>query len=95
MLPVATLTGLTATGDCVVGPGAPNLLANGMPIACLGDAVAGAMCVGSLTSTTSMMIMDGRPAATLTSVAMGTNPAALGAPASVPVVLSVGLNSLF
>jgi uncharacterized Zn-binding protein involved in type VI secretion len=95
MLPVATLTGLTATGDCVVGPGAPNLLVDFLPVACLGDAVAGPMCVGSLATTTSMVLVDGRPAATLTSMAVGVNPAAMGIPASVPVVMTEGMTSLF
>lgn len=44
MLPTFTITGLTATGDVVVGPGAINCICNGMPIATLTSAVAGSVC---------------------------------------------------
>lgn len=94
MLPIATIASLTATGDLVTGPCCPLTLIKGLPAACLGDLVAGPMCVGVISTTTSRLLLLGRPAATMGSVATGINPAALGAPAVVPIVLSVGLTTL-
>ncbi len=88
MLPIATLTSTTGTGDVVTGPGAPTVLINGMPGACMGDLVTGPMCVGAISASSSLALLMGRPAATLTSMATGTNPSAMGAPAAVPVAMS-------
>ena len=41
--PIATIANLTATGDVIAGPGAPIRLVKGLPAACIGDAVAGAV----------------------------------------------------
>ncbi len=94
MLPIATIASLTATGDVVTGPCCPMVLINGLPAACIGDLVAGPMCLGVITVTTSMLLLMGRPAATMGSIATGVNPTALGAPAMVPIALTVGMNTL-
>lgn len=73
--PSATLANLTATGDVVTGPGMPTNLVNGLPQACKGDLVTGAVCVGAVTMTTSInLLTKGRPTANLSSVVTGVNP---------------------
>ena len=47
-MPVMTLANATATGDMIVGPGALTSMVKGLPIACLGDAVAGPVCVSGV-----------------------------------------------
>lgn len=94
MLPIATMTSLTATGDLVTGPCCPLYLVNGLPAACLGDLVTGPMCIGAITTTTSLVLLLGRPAATLASICTGVNPSALGAPAVTPIVVTVGMTTL-
>ena len=85
--PIATIASATATGDIVVGPGAPTRLEKGLPAACVGDAVAGAACTGVITGTTALTtIMSGRPAANLTAPVTGVNPAT-----GVPVATAVGV----
>ncbi len=75
MTPTATLANLTATGDVVTGPGVPLNLVNGLPVACMGDLVAGAVCVGAITVSTAVThLTKGRPAANLGSVVTGVNP---------------------
>ncbi|MCK6486808.1 MAG: PAAR domain-containing protein [Planctomycetes bacterium] len=94
-MPPATLTSLTATGDVVTGPGAPTVLMMGLPASCLGDAVAGPMCVGAITvSPAPTVLIMGRPAAALTGTAAGSNPAALGAPASPPLMVTTPVTVL-
>lgn len=73
-LPVATITSVTATGDMDAGPGGVTLLANGLPVSCMTDVVAGAVCVGMVTITESLILIDGRPAATIASDVVGVNP---------------------
>ncbi len=73
--PKASLTNLTATGDLVTAPGNPTRLVNGLPTACMGDAVAGAVCTGVITATTAVTRLSmGRPVAVLGSVVTGVNP---------------------
>lgn len=75
MTPIATLVNTTATGDIVTGPGAPTNIINGLPCACLGDAVVGPVVTGAITVTTAVTyIVKGRPVANLTSVVSGVNP---------------------
>lgn len=94
-MPPATLASVTATGDVVTGPGAPTILMMGMPASCLGDAVAGPMCVGAIAvSPAPTVLLMGRPAAALTGTATGTNPAALGAPAAPPLMVTVPVTVL-
>lgn len=68
--PSATLVNLTATGDVVTGPGMPTNLVNGLPQACMGDLVAGAVTVATAVN----MLTKGRPCANLGSVVTGVNP---------------------
>ncbi len=73
--PSATLVNLTATGDVVTGPGMPTNLVNGLPQACMGDLVTGAVCTGAVTVTTAVnMLTKGRPCTNLGSVVTGVNP---------------------
>lgn len=92
--PIATLTGTSATGDTVSAPGCPTVLVHGMPVACVGDAVAGAACTGTISSTSHpTMLFMGRPVASITSMVTGVNPAT-GAPVSTPVAVSSAVNIL-
>ncbi len=93
MLPSATLASLTATGDAITGPGTPTHLVKGLPLACLGDVVSGAVCVGAVTATTSTVISLGRPVATVASVVAGVNPI-IGTPVSTAVAVTVGVNDI-
>lgn len=92
--PISTLTGVSATGDVISGPGASLFLVNGLPVACMGDAVAGATCTGLIT--TSMhptMLILGRPVASLTSAVTGVNPIT-GFPVATVEAVSTGLKFL-
>ena len=93
MLPAATLTSVTATGDLVVGPGDPTYIVTCLPIACMGDAVAGPVCVGAISSTTSMVIAMGLPVATITGMVTGVNPE-LGFPVETALAVTVGMNEI-
>ncbi|MCT7948229.1 PAAR domain-containing protein [Ancylothrix sp. C2] len=84
MLPAAQLTNLTVTGDVITAPGAPNVLIQGLPAACVGDVVAGPVCVGSITMGSFTVLIAGRPAARTTSLVVGANPIT-----GIPVTTSV------
>lgn len=72
--PAATIANLTAMGDVVIGPGDPTNLVNGLPAACIGDAVSGPVISGVVTASTALnILMKGRPAANLTAVVSGVN----------------------
>lgn len=87
MTPAATLVNLTVTGDVVTGPGMPLNLVNGLPVACMGDIVAGVVCVGAVTLSPSINhIIKGRPIANLGSVVSGVNPIT-----GIPVVTALGV----
>ena len=73
-LPVGSITSMTATGDMECGPGGISILADCLPMACMTDVVAGAACVGMVTVTESLVLIDFRPAATIASDVMGINP---------------------
>ena len=93
--PVMTLTNATATGDVITGPGAPTVLVKGLPVACMGDMVTGAACVGSITvSTSPNKIMLGRPVACMTSVVVGVN-SAIGVPVSTVCAVTPNVNDIF
>ena len=96
MTPTVTIGNLTVSGDAVIGPGAINLLAKALPRACVGDAVAGLVCVsGAITMpipTAVNNIMKGRPQANIGSIVAGVSPA--GAPLSTTVAVSPNLNLL-
>jgi uncharacterized Zn-binding protein involved in type VI secretion len=92
--PIATIANLTATGDAVIGPGAPTYLVNGLPVVCMGDMVAGAMCVtGAITMTTAITnLVMGRPVANLGSVVAGVSP--LGIPVSTALMVCPNINMI-
>jgi uncharacterized Zn-binding protein involved in type VI secretion len=95
MTPGATITNLTATGDLVVGPGAPTNLIKALPVACVGDAVAGPLCVSGVitVSTAPTVISKGRPQANLGSVVMGVSP--IGIPVATAVaVCPLGMTNI-
>jgi uncharacterized Zn-binding protein involved in type VI secretion len=93
--PLATIVNLTATGDVIVGPGCPNRLALGLPVACMGDTVAGPLCVsGAITMTTALnKLFMGRPVANLGSLVMGISP--IGIPISTAVLICHNLNKIY
>ncbi len=82
--PAARVGDMTATGDAIVGPGAPTVMIGGMPAACMGDAVAGSACTGSIVMGSPTVLIGGRPAARVTSQVVGANPAT-GIPVSTVV----------
>jgi uncharacterized Zn-binding protein involved in type VI secretion len=90
--PTATIANLTATGDVIIGPGAITTMVKGLPVACLGDAVAGPMCVaGVITMTTAVnKLAKGRPTANLGSMVTGVAP--LGFPVSTVVLVCPNVN---
>jgi uncharacterized Zn-binding protein involved in type VI secretion len=94
MTPIATIANLTATGDVIIGPGCPTMLANGLPIACMGDAVAGPLCVsGVITMTTALnKLFMGRPVANIGSLVTGVSP--LGSPVSTAVMVCHNLTTI-
>ncbi len=82
--PAARLGDMTATGDAITGPGVPNVLIEGLPASVMGDLVNGAACVGAITQGSPTVLIGGRPAARVTSVVAGANPAT-GVPVSTTV----------
>lgn len=84
--PAARLTDMTVTGDPITGPGAATVLIGGLPAACVGDMVSGPMCVGSIIMGSNTVLISGKPAARMTSTVSGSNPSAMGAPVSVPIM---------
>lgn len=93
--PVATIANLTATGDVIAGPGGITTMVKGLPVACMGDAVAGPMCIGVVTMTTAVnKLAKGRPIANMGAVVTGSCPAAMGAPIATPVMVCPNLNEI-
>ena len=92
--PAATITNLTATGDVIVGPGAITTMIKGLPCACLGDAVAGPLCVtGVITMTTALTkLAKGRPVANIGSVVTGISP--IGVPVTTAVLVCPNVNEI-
>lgn len=92
--PTATTTTLTATGDVIVTPGSVTELVKGMPIVCMGDMVAGPVCVTGVITTTLKpnSIYKGRPVASVACVVAGVSP--VGVPVSTALAVSVGVNEL-
>ncbi len=92
--PAATLLNMTATADVVTGPGMPLNLVNGLPVACMGDIVAGPMCVGAVAMSTAVThIIKGRPIANLGSMVTGVNPI-IGAPMTTAIALAPNINRI-
>jgi uncharacterized Zn-binding protein involved in type VI secretion len=75
---------MTATGDPITGPGVPTVLIENLPASVMGDMVSGAACQGSITQGSPTVLIGGRPAARVTSVVAGVNPAS-GVPVSTTV----------
>jgi uncharacterized Zn-binding protein involved in type VI secretion len=92
MTPVATIANLTATGDVIIGPGALTTMVKGLPVACMGDAVVGPMCItGAITMTTAITTLaKGRPSANIGSLVMGVS--MLGFPISTAVLVCPNVN---
>lgn len=88
MLPIA-LIGDVAGGSPIIGPGAPNVLVMGRPVACMGDAVAGpTIATGALGMPSSVTVLaGGRPVAHMSTMAIGvTPPTPVPVPISLPVI---------
>ena len=95
MLPTASLTSLTATGDVVMGPGGIKYLTKGLPCACIGDIVVGPVCVGGAITviiTPINNIVLGRPQANITSLVAGVS--AVGVPVATAIAVSININLL-
>jgi uncharacterized Zn-binding protein involved in type VI secretion len=94
MTPIATIANLTATGDVIIGPGALTTMVKGLPVACMGDAVAGPLCVaGVITMTTAInKLAKGRPTACLGSLVTGVS--FLGIPLSTAVLVCPNVNEI-
>ncbi|MDR2630380.1 MAG: hypothetical protein LBC60_05610 [Spirochaetaceae bacterium] len=90
--PVATIVNLTATGDVIIGPGGLTTMVKGLPCACMGDAVAGPLCVsGAITVTTALTTLaKGRPQANIGSVVAGVSP--IGVPMTTAVLVCPNVN---
>jgi uncharacterized Zn-binding protein involved in type VI secretion len=84
--PAARLGDITATGDAITGPGVPNVMIANMPAAVVGDLVSGAACTGAITMGSMTVMIAGRPAARVTSMVTGVNPAT-GVPVSTTVAM--------
>ncbi len=94
MTPAATLANATATGDVITAPGCPLNLVNGLPEACMGDMVTGAVCVGAIGVTTAVnFLVKGRPAANITAVVTGANPMT-GVPMTTVVAVAPNVNRI-
>lgn len=72
--PASRLTDLTVTGDVITAPGAPTVEIMGMPASCMGDAVVGSVCVGTVIMGSPTVLIMGRPATRVTSNVAGANP---------------------
>jgi uncharacterized Zn-binding protein involved in type VI secretion len=92
--PIATIANLTATGDVIIGPGALTTMVKGLPVACMGDAVAGPLCVaGVITMTTAInKLSKGRPTACIGSIVTGVSP--IGIPISTAVLVCPNVNEI-
>jgi hypothetical protein len=90
--PVATIANLTATGDVIIGPGGFTTMVKGLPCACMGDVVSGALCVaGVVTMTTALnKLAKGRPQACIGSLVSGITP--IGIPMATAVLVCPNVN---
>jgi uncharacterized Zn-binding protein involved in type VI secretion len=79
---------MTATGDLIVGPGGATTMVKGLPVSCMGDMVAGAMCItGSVIMSTAMTkLVKGRPVVNMGSMVVGVGPPPLCPPVSTTVM---------
>ena len=94
MMPTATLTNTSATGDIITAVGMPNRLCGGLPIACVGDLVTGPVCTGSMSISTAVTrLMGGRPIANVTTQVVGVNPIT-GIPVTTAIAVSPNVTRL-
>lgn len=82
--PASRLADTTATGDEITGPGAPTIIIEGKPASCMGDAVAGSACTGTVTVGSPIVMFENKPATRVTSTVVGSNPET-GAPVTTAV----------
>lgn len=94
MMPTATLTNASATGDVITAVGMPNRLCGGLPVACVGDMVTGPVCTGSMAISTAVTrLMGGRPIANVTTQVVGVNPIT-GIPVTTAIAVSPNVTRL-
>lgn len=94
MMPTATLTNASATGDVITAVGMPNRICGGLPIACVGDMVTGPVCTGSMAASTAVTrLMGGRPVANVTTQVVGVNPIT-GIPVTTAIAVSPNVTRL-
>lgn len=94
MMPTATLTNASATGDVITAVGMPNRLCGGLPVACVGDLVTGPVCTGSMSISTAVTrLMGGRPIANVTTQVVGVNPIT-GIPVTTAIAVSPNVTRL-
>lgn len=94
MMPTATLTNASATGDVITAVGMPNRICGGLPIACVGDMVTGPVCTGSMAISTAVTrLMGGRPVANVTTQVVGVNPIT-GIPVTTAIAVSPNVTRL-
>jgi hypothetical protein len=76
----------------IIGPGGITTMCKGLPVACMGDAVAGPLCVaGVITMTTAITkLAKGRPTANLGSIVTGVS--VIGIPVSTAVLVCPNVN---
>lgn len=86
MFPAAFIGSTTASGDAALGPGAPTVIVGTSFAVCLGDAVSGPACVGSVMMGSPTVLAMGRPMARITSSVVGVNPVS-----GVPVTTTMAL----
>lgn len=75
MFPAARIGDTTATGDSIVGPGAPTVLIGNLPASVVGDNVVGPICnvKGTITLGSFTVLICNKPAARVTSLVVGVN----------------------
>jgi len=84
--PIGSIAKQTATGDTITGPGYPRCIVMGLPVCCVGDAVAGPACTGVVTVPVHpTMLFGGRPVGAVTANVVGANPAT-GVPVTTPIL---------
>ena len=84
MFPAARMGDTTMTGDAITGPCAPTVLIAGAFASVVGDSVNGSACVGSIATGSATVFINNRPAARVSSVVNGANPAT-GVPVSTTI----------
>lgn len=91
--PIVTIANMTATGDAITGPGALTTMVKGLPVACIGDAVAGPVCTGVISTTLSPTnLAKGRPVASIGCTVTGVSP--VGVPVSTVIAVTPNLNEI-